>query len=145
MGRTKPINHTSTIWDSSACWLFILEPGGVLKEKIFYLDFRSHWTAGKARALLSRRLGQLTEVPCGHFLCSSMVKRETRSNGRNGLATRSPVSESKESACFLILLVAWRRRARGTSSRSMLAIIRRLRIVLSPASSISMVVWLAPT
>ena len=47
MGQTKPINHINDMGQLSLLALHILEPGGSIEKEIFYLDFRSYWTAGR--------------------------------------------------------------------------------------------------
>ena len=136
---------TSTIWDSSACWLFIyFKRAGVLKKR--------------SSTLILVPLGQLLgskvstsppwaikRVPCAPLLVAvSIVKRETEAMDGSASPRKPNVRIRKRSACFLILLVACRRKAKETSSCSIPSPLSMTWMLLSPASSISTIIWVAP-
>ena len=108
---------TSTIWDSSACWLFIyLSRAGVLKKRSSILIFVPTGLLVGSCSSISPPWAT-SKVPCWPFsVAVSMVKRDTEAMEGMASPRKPSVRIRKRSACFLILLVAWRRRARGTSS-----------------------------
>ena len=133
------------MWDSSACWLFIyFKRAGVLKKR--------------SSTLILVPLGQLLgstvsisppwaikRVPCvPPFVAVSIVKRETEAIDGSASPRKPNVRIRKRSACFLILLVACRRKAKETSSCSIPSPLSMTWILLSPASSISTIIWVAP-
>ena len=96
MGQTEPINHINDMGQLSLLALHILEPSWGVKEKIFYLDFRSHWTTSRHMLFNLTTLGnQLSPVLAG-FRCCFNGKTRDRSNGRNGLTTKTQCSNPKE-------------------------------------------------
>ena len=76
--------------------LHILEPGWSIEEEIFYLDFRSYRTAGRLMLFDLATLGnQQSPVLAGFRRCLNSKTRD-RSNGRNGLATKTQRPNPKE-------------------------------------------------
>ena len=81
--------------------LHILEPGWSIKEEIFYLDFRPHWTASRLVLFYLTSLGnQQSPVPASFSRCFNCETRD-RSNGRNGLTTETQRPNPKEICLFL--------------------------------------------
>ena len=96
MGQTKPINHINDMGQLSLLTLHILEPGGSIEEEIFYLDFRSHRTAGRfVLFYLATLRNQQSPVLASFRRCLNGKTRD-RSNGRNGLATKTQRPNPKE-------------------------------------------------
>ena len=76
--------------------LHILEPSWSIEKEIFYLDFRSHWTASRLVLFYLTALGnQQSPVLAGFRRCLNSKTRD-RSNGRNGLATKTQCPNPKE-------------------------------------------------
>ena len=96
MGQTKPINHINDMGKLCLLALHILEPGWSIKEEIFYLDFRSYRTASRLMLFDLATLGnQQSPVLAGFRRCLNDKTRD-RSNGRNGLATKTQRPNPKE-------------------------------------------------
>ena len=96
MGQTKPINHINDMGKLCLLALHILEPGWSIKEEIFYLDFRSYRTASRLMLFDLATLGnQQSPVLAGFRRCLNSKTRD-RSNGRNGLATKTQCPNPKE-------------------------------------------------
>ena len=96
MGQTEPINHINDMGQLSLLALHILEPGRSIEEEIFYLDFRSHRTAGRLMLFNLTALGnQKSSVLTSLCRCFNGKTRD-RSNGRNGLTTETQCPNPKE-------------------------------------------------
>ena len=96
MSQTEPINHINDMGKLSLLALHILEPGRSIEEEIFYLDFRSHRTAGRLMLFNLTALGnQQSPVLAGFRRCLNSKTRD-RSNGRNGLTTETQCPNPKE-------------------------------------------------
>ena len=101
MGQTEPINHINDMGQLSLLALHILEPGWSIKEEIFYLDFRSHWTASRLMRFNLTALGNQPSPVLAGFRCCFNGKTRDRSNRRNSLATKTQCSNPKEIRLFL--------------------------------------------
>ena len=101
MGQTEPINHINDMGQLSLLALHILEPGRSIEEEIFYLDFRSNWTAGRLMLFDLTTLGNQQSPVLTGFRCSLNGKTRDRSNRRNGLATKTQCPNPKE-ICLLL-------------------------------------------
>ena len=96
MGQTKPINHINDMGQLCLLALHILETSRSIEEEIFYLDFRSHWTASRLMLFNLTTLGnQQSSVLAGFSRCLNGKTRD-RSNGRNGLASETQCPNPKE-------------------------------------------------
>ena len=135
----------STIWDSSACWLFkYLRRAGVLKKRSSTVILvPTGLVAGSTSSISPPFATNL--VP---WAAPSCAVRRVRilTEAMEGMASpRKPsVRIRKRSAWLLILLVACRRRAKATSSCAIPSPLSVIRIDFNPASSISTTIWLAP-
>ena len=96
MGQTEPINHINDMGQLSLLALHILEPGRSIEEEIFYLDFRSHRTAGRHMLFDLTALGNQQGPVLAGFRCCFNGKTRDRSNGRNGLTTKTQCPNPKE-------------------------------------------------
>ena len=135
----------SMIWDNSACWLFIyLRRAGVLKKRS---STQTLVPTGLVAGMISSTSPPRATSLVPWLAPSTAVNRvKTLTDAIEGRASpRKPrVRIRKRSAWFLILLVAWRRRANSTSSWAIPWPLSVIWIFLSPASSISTIIWLEP-
>ncbi len=143
MGQTSRL-ITSTMWDSSACGSSYTWPGWSIKEEIFYLDFRSHWTAGKG----SGHLGHPAQLYPVLASLSHAVSNARQVNGLevNGLAwNQCPRILRKEIRLLLILRYSMHiREGQRTHLRGLCLATSVTECLWVRPLDFSLVIWLAP-